>query len=386
MGFKLNNKPYDESDMNIPVYKRNIQDGAIGKSNHTGIVVQEGLDPLSEKAVIAHETVHQKDPHLDYDDDNFYYKGKTYPREKLNEFDRELPWEKKAYAESDKILKGKVNDIEMEKFKIGKHRGNKKPFAAMSEKGLIGPSMDYTVSEGASAEMCIMGGDDPTKPSRKSIRRCKGDKSSYKDVQGKKTKTKRVRKPKNKESKFVYTKDNLDINTAPQTIKNQPEWDVEHNTWSSQGQLKPTIKTQGGSENVSNETKKEISTRSKKSQKIINSGINRDMGGEGQTLSTPGSESGIYEGSRYKKVKRKNSSGNKVTKYKHKSSYSIDASDPSGKKTLTYTKGRKKSKTISSDNKRFDKKLERVVGKTSRKAAPRGSGDEFISKNMKKII
>ena len=68
MGFKLNNKPYDESDMNIPVYKRNIQDGAIGKSNHTGIVVQEGLDPLTEKAVIAHETVHQKDPDLDYDE------------------------------------------------------------------------------------------------------------------------------------------------------------------------------------------------------------------------------------------------------------------------------------------------------------------------------
>jgi len=148
MGFKLNNKPYDESDMNIPVYKRNIQDGAIGKSNHTGIVVQEGLDPLTEKAVIAHETVHQKDPHLDYDDDNFYYKGKTYPREKLNEFNRELPWEKKAYAESDKILEGKVNDIEMEKFKIGEHRGNKKPFAAMSEKGLVGPSMEYTVSGG----------------------------------------------------------------------------------------------------------------------------------------------------------------------------------------------------------------------------------------------
>jgi len=146
MAFKLEPKTpwYNPDNMNIPIYRRDIADGAIGKSNHTGIVVQQGLNPLVEKAVIAHETVHQKDPDLDYDRENFYYKGKTYPRKNLNEFNRNLPWEKKAYKESDKILKNNFNEVEMkEKFTMnGQHRGNSKPFAAMSKHGLIGPSMD----------------------------------------------------------------------------------------------------------------------------------------------------------------------------------------------------------------------------------------------------
>ena len=66
MGFKLNGAPYTESDMNIPVYRKNIQDGAVGKSNHTGIIVQEGLPKEVEDAVVAHETVHQLDPHLEF--------------------------------------------------------------------------------------------------------------------------------------------------------------------------------------------------------------------------------------------------------------------------------------------------------------------------------
>lgn len=147
MGFKLNGAPYTESDMNIPVYRKNIQDGAVGKSNHTGIIVQEGLPKEVEDAVVAHETVHQLDPHLDYDENNFYYKGKTYPRENLNEFDKNLPWEKKAYAESDKILNNKQHDMK-EGFSMKGHRGNNKPFAAMGDKGLIAPSMNYTVSGG----------------------------------------------------------------------------------------------------------------------------------------------------------------------------------------------------------------------------------------------
>ena len=162
MGFKLNGAPYNKDDMNIPVYKRRLEDGAVGKSNHTGIIVQQGLDKQTEDAVVAHETVHQKDPHLDYDDENFYYKGKTYPRNEINEFDRNLPWEKKAYKESDKILKQKSNNVEMkQKFKMdGKHKGGSKPFVAMAEKGLVGPSMEYTVSDGASAGMCGLGGGD----------------------------------------------------------------------------------------------------------------------------------------------------------------------------------------------------------------------------------
>ena len=62
MGFKLKGAPYDKNDMNIGVYKQNLTDGSVGKSNHTGIILQNGIDPLTEKAVIAHEKVHQKQP------------------------------------------------------------------------------------------------------------------------------------------------------------------------------------------------------------------------------------------------------------------------------------------------------------------------------------
>jgi hypothetical protein len=362
--------------MNIAVYRKDLKDGSAGKSNHTGIIVDTNVDKKTEEAVIAHETVHQhqqRNGELDYDKENFYWKGKTYPRENLNEHNENLPWEKEAYAKSNGILNGKQEDMK-ERFQLKGYRGNNKPFKTMSDRGLIGAQ-----SDGASAEMCgIGGGDDPTK--------CKGSTKAYDKVQGKKRKTKRVKNPKNKESKFVYTTDTQHINRAPKTIENQPEWDVEHNTWDSSGKIKPTINTPGGSENVSDETKKEISTRSKNSQEFINKGVDKNMGGEGQTSSESGSKGGIYEGSRYKKVKRKNSSGNKVTKFKHKSSYTLDKSDPDGKQTLTYTKGKNRVKTISSDSKRFDKKVKRVTGKTRKNAAPKGSGDKFVSKRSKMII
>ena len=44
---------------------------------------------------------------LDYDDKNFYWKGKTYPRNKIDETDKNLPWEKEAYRASRRIMNGK---------------------------------------------------------------------------------------------------------------------------------------------------------------------------------------------------------------------------------------------------------------------------------------
>ena len=138
MAYKIN-APYNKDDMNIAVYRRNLEDGSVGKSNHTGIIVQGGLDPKMEEAVIAHETVHQhqqRNGDLDYDENNFYYKGKTYPRMRLDEHNKNLPWEKEAYKESDKILKQK----QMNKgFKLDGYRGNKtNKFSELSSKGLIG--------------------------------------------------------------------------------------------------------------------------------------------------------------------------------------------------------------------------------------------------------
>lgn len=193
MSFKLNGAPYNKDNMNIAVYRKDLKDGSAGKSNHTGIIVDTNVDKKTEEAVIAHETVHQhqqRNGELDYDEENFYWKGKTYPRENLNEHNENLPWEKEAYAKSNGILNGKQEDMK-ERFQLKGYRGNNKPFKTMSDRGLIGAQ-----SDGASAEMCgIGGGDDPTK--------CKGSTKAYDKIQGKKIKTKRIKKTGDKKTRGV---------------------------------------------------------------------------------------------------------------------------------------------------------------------------------------
>ena len=144
MSFKLNGTPYDKDNMNIGVYRRDLKDGSAGKSNHTGIIVDKDVSKEMEDAVIAHETVHQhqqRNGELDYDDNNFYWKGKTYPRKNLNEHNENLPWEKEAYKESNKILAQKNNDMK-QSFKLTGYRGNGPAFKNLSDKGLIGASME----------------------------------------------------------------------------------------------------------------------------------------------------------------------------------------------------------------------------------------------------
>lgn len=140
MSFKLNGAPYNKDDMNIAVYRKDLTDGSAGKSNHTGIIVDKDIDANVEKAVVAHETVHQhqqRNGELDYDRNNFYWKGKTYPRENLNEHNEDLPWEKEAYEASNGILNGKNKDMR-NKFELKGHRGNNKSFKALSDRKLIG--------------------------------------------------------------------------------------------------------------------------------------------------------------------------------------------------------------------------------------------------------
>jgi len=147
MGFKLKGAPYDKSNMNIAVYKKDLTDGSIGKSNHTGIIVQSGISPQEEQHVIAHEKVHQEQQakgELDYDKENFYWKGKTYPRENLNEHNENLPWEKEAYKASEQSRNKEAKEMGSTKFKLKGHRGNNKPFSQMTSRGLIGASMNDT--------------------------------------------------------------------------------------------------------------------------------------------------------------------------------------------------------------------------------------------------
>ena len=73
------------------------------KNNKNGtILVSDKItnDQEQMQSIIEHEEVHidqVKRGDLDYDDDNVYWKGKVFPRDKMNEGDSALPWEDEAY-------------------------------------------------------------------------------------------------------------------------------------------------------------------------------------------------------------------------------------------------------------------------------------------------
>jgi hypothetical protein len=104
MAFKL--KPPYSVD-NTPVYNRELAQGVLGQTVKNGsIIVNRKLNPKQIKKVIRHEKVHVdqfKRGDLDYDDKNFYWKGKKYPRFSMNLSDRSLPWEGPAYKKQPNV-------------------------------------------------------------------------------------------------------------------------------------------------------------------------------------------------------------------------------------------------------------------------------------------
>ena len=101
MSFKI--KPPYPID-NTPIYGADMENDVLGRTNKNGVIlVNKNLGPQEVKKVIAHEEIHVdqfKNFELNYDDKNFYWKGKTYPRSKINEGNKNLPWEIPAYKAS----------------------------------------------------------------------------------------------------------------------------------------------------------------------------------------------------------------------------------------------------------------------------------------------
>ena len=99
MAFKLNNPPYKIN--NTPIYHVDMEDDVMGKANNNGtIIINKNVDPSRIQDVIDHEMVHidqMKRGDLNYDDKNVYWKGKIYPRAKMNEGAKNLPWDDEAY-------------------------------------------------------------------------------------------------------------------------------------------------------------------------------------------------------------------------------------------------------------------------------------------------
>jgi len=85
-----------------PVIEKKLEPGVIAEANDDGtIFVDKSVDLNSSaaKKIIAHEEVHMDQMDrgdLSYDEENVYWEGKTYPREKMNEGSKHLPWEKEA--------------------------------------------------------------------------------------------------------------------------------------------------------------------------------------------------------------------------------------------------------------------------------------------------
>ena len=102
MAFKLNNPPYIID--NIPVYNVDMEEGVLGKANNNGtIIINKDLDPDQFDDVVAHEKIHIEQMErgdLDYDNENVYWKGKTYSRADMAEGAKNLPWEAEAYKKA----------------------------------------------------------------------------------------------------------------------------------------------------------------------------------------------------------------------------------------------------------------------------------------------
>jgi hypothetical protein len=93
-----------------PVYQVDLGEGVLGKGNKNGtILVSDKIkDPEKRQSIIDHEGVHIdqiKRGDLDYDDENVYWQGKTYPRSEMDEGNPNLPWEQEAYNKTDNYEK-----------------------------------------------------------------------------------------------------------------------------------------------------------------------------------------------------------------------------------------------------------------------------------------
>ena len=102
MAFKLNNPPYKID--NTPIYHVDMEEGVMGKANNNGtIIINKDLNPSQIDDVVAHEKIHieqMERGYLDYDNENVYWKGKTYSRADMAEGAKDLPWEAEAYKRS----------------------------------------------------------------------------------------------------------------------------------------------------------------------------------------------------------------------------------------------------------------------------------------------
>jgi len=101
MAFKMAGPPYNID--NTPIYSKDMDNNVLGMAQSNGtILVNKDVSPieLKKNKTVEHEFIHidqMKRGDLGYDESNVYWKGKKYPRSKMNEGAKTLPWEAEAY-------------------------------------------------------------------------------------------------------------------------------------------------------------------------------------------------------------------------------------------------------------------------------------------------
>tara|TARA_R100001443_G_scaffold49094_1_gene61457 strand:+ start:356 stop:1090 length:735 start_codon:yes stop_codon:yes gene_type:complete len=147
-----------------PINKIDMEDGVLGKANRDGTIDinKEITDPQQEREVIEHEKMHLEQMQrgdLDYDDKNVYWKGKKYPRSKMDEGAKNLPWEKEVYDRTENMSKN---------FKLKGPRGQSEPMSALSNRGLIKKNtMKVKIKPSKEGELSDYARDHVTKTNRK---------------------------------------------------------------------------------------------------------------------------------------------------------------------------------------------------------------------------
>jgi hypothetical protein len=125
-------------DDKVPVFKVPMEDGVLGKANNDkssnsgfSIHINQNVNNTSAlKSVVEHESHHIDQMvrgDLAYDDNNVYWKGKKYSREKMDEGNHDLPWEKEVY--------NKTKQKKMA-FKLRDGAGKQSPFNNLTKRGL----------------------------------------------------------------------------------------------------------------------------------------------------------------------------------------------------------------------------------------------------------
>ncbi len=171
MAFKLKNNLLKNFS---PIRRVDMEDGVLGKANNDGTIdINKNVtDPLQFREVVEHEKMHQDQmndldkngiPKLDYDNENVYWKGKTYARSEMHEGAKNLPWEKEVYDQT------KEDDNNMKtNFKLKGPRGQSESMSALSKRGLIKEkTMKVRIKPSKEGELSDYARDHVTKTNKK---------------------------------------------------------------------------------------------------------------------------------------------------------------------------------------------------------------------------